>query len=202
MSDSLSLYEIERELAELLAAREEATEPEQCTELENAIRLYVEGQVRKVDGVRAYVRNCEAMAAAAKEEAERQAERARVWTEKGKRFKQFILDVMQAFGLKKLEGRTGTLTVCSNGGKQPVTITDETLVPDEYCSYTLTFTGAEFAELLRDMKNESESFGLKAGALAATARRKADEDRMREALQAGPVAGARLEPRGVHLRVK
>lgn len=38
---------------------------------------------------------------------------------------------------RKVEGKTGSISLVGNGGRQPVVITDEALVPDEYRTVTI-----------------------------------------------------------------
>ena len=53
---------------------------------------------------------------------------------------------------KKLEGRTGALYLKANGGKQAVEIHDESLVPDELCTVTVTFPSALWNVLVYRVK--------------------------------------------------
>ena len=50
---------------------------------------------------------------------------------------------------KKLEGRTGALYLKANGGKQAVEVTDESLVPDELCTVTVTMTLTYWTQMRR-----------------------------------------------------
>lgn len=218
---SLSLYEIESELAEIMAARDEAQDDAERAAGDTAIAAYVEAQVKQVDGIRAYIKHAEFMAAGAKTEAETQAKRAKTWMARADRLKSFALDVMQRFGIKRLEGRTGTLSVAGNGGRQPVTITDETMVPDEFCEYTGTLP-AKVWRTLQSVNDEASDHlvrmtrSVRLAAISEALARPCTKcggstvggfdpnavcERCGGSSQEG-VPGARLEARGFHLNVK
>ncbi len=219
----LSLFQLETELGELLAYREseELTEEERAT-ADGLIKAYVEREVRKVDGVRAYLRHCEVMAGAAKEEARRQSDRGRIWQGRYDRLKQHVQVVMETFGLKRLEGNTGSLVVKGNGGRQPVTVTDPVLVPDEMCEFAGTIPGPvwrkalEESAWLRGFWNAGNLPTLmrtpRLSAIAEALAKPCEQCEGRIAVRdlcevcggSGHqgVPGARLEPRGAHLEVK
>lgn len=137
MSD-LSLFDIERELHELLETWQSAETPEAISTAEQAIQAYAAAEVRKVDGIRRYINACSAQATAANQEAHVQVNRQHAWEARRDRLKAFCFDVMKSFGVKKLEGATGSLSIRGNGGVQPLVITDSALVPDELCTVTVT----------------------------------------------------------------
>ncbi len=155
----LTLYEIEADLRALIDKREELEEstcftPEEDRERLNqiadcdlAIHAWVEKSVRKVDGVRAWWKTCEQMAMAAAQEAKAQAARAKQWDARLTRIKAMCVSVMDSMGLKKLEGRTGSLSLRNNGGKQAVLIADPALVPEEFQDITVTMPVSAWAEL-------------------------------------------------------
>lgn len=123
--------------------------------IESQIREYVTAEIRKVDGIRAYWKHAELMRDAAKAEAATQAERAKAWDDRLKRLKDTCLMVMETIPFpagkpKKLEGRTGAIYLKGNGGKQAVEISDESLVPDEMCTVTVTFNALIWRETLKE----------------------------------------------------
>lgn len=134
MSD-ISLFDIEMALHRLLDVWQEAQGQEEIEAAEVAIKEYAQLEVRRVDGIRKYLRFCDTMADAAKADMQAQAQRCRMWEARRDRLKAFVFDTMQSFNTKKLEGQTGNLRIQANGGKQAVTITNESLVPDEFCVY-------------------------------------------------------------------
>ena len=154
MALELSLYALESQLSELIEMREQTCESlklaesegdlpqtierlnDEVTAIDNAIREYITAEIRKVDGIRAFWRHCDLMAAAAKEEAEIQAARSKAWRSRLDRLKQTVQLVMETLPFpagkpRKLEGRTGALLLKGNGGRPAVEISDESLIPDE-----------------------------------------------------------------------
>ena len=61
---NLSLFNIEAGLHELLEAWQEAASPEAIAAAEQTIQAYAEAEVRKVDGIRSYLKACEQQAEA------------------------------------------------------------------------------------------------------------------------------------------
>jgi hypothetical protein len=49
---------------------------------------------------------------------------------------------------RKIEGQTGALYLKQNGGRQAVEVSDESLVPDEYCTVTVTMPSNAWPWLL------------------------------------------------------
>ncbi|MFZ1007179.1 MAG: hypothetical protein WAN65_10100 [Candidatus Sulfotelmatobacter sp.] len=152
MSD-LSLFDVDEQLHELLSAWQEAP-TDQMPETEIAIREYVGEVIRSVDPVRRYIRFCVSAEVEAKEEAERQRARAHMWAARRDRLKAFVFEFMQQWGWKegkprKFESATGSLSLRGNGGLQPLTVYDASLVPDEMQDMHVTMTFAQFIELRR-----------------------------------------------------
>ena len=195
---SLSLFEIERALVDLLAEYEDCQDDAERANVQTAIEAYVAAEVQKVDGVRAYLRHCEIMAAAAQEEAERFRDRSKAWGNRAERLKDACLRVMTAAGKKKLEGRTGSLLAKGNGGLAPLVVTDATMLPEECVVYEGKVAGPLWARTLKQCPWLEPEF---AGA-AVKMERSANNAAIREALGKGPVAGAYLDERGKHLEVK
>ena len=204
MSLELSLYQLESQLSELIEMREQTCESLKLAEsegdlpqtierlnddvatIDNAIREYIGAEIRKVDGIRAFWRHCELMAHAAKEEADVQTARSRAWKNRLDRLKDTVKLVMETIPFpdgkpKKLEGRTGALYLKANGGKQAVEIHDESLVPDELCTVTVTMTRAHWrncvsqATWLRMKDNPKISVGQRVPSLSLIAERLAQK---------------------------
>lgn len=221
VAPKLSLFQIEHELVELIEFRESAETDEERKAADAQIQVYVEKEVRKVDNIRSYLRHCDVMATAAKEESRLQADRAKAWTGRMDRLKASVLGIMQMIGEKKLEGRTGTLSVRGNGGQQALTITDESLVPDEFCDMTLIVpasiwkrdrTLASIAGT-RSVKNDLVRKALSEPCPVCKGEKAIfppvdwkDQTQIKCPGCSGEgtrrVPGARLEPRGSHLEVK
>lgn len=218
----ITLYGIEQALLDLAAI---VTDPEAAPEerevAEQELQRYLAAEVAKVDGVRAFVRHCEAMAAEADKEAKATAQRAKIWQNRADRVKGFAMAAMQEAGKTKLEGAAGSLSIQANGGLQALTITDPALVPDEYKTFTLEMAHAEW-KVLKPICDRHR---------IGPARAVVSNKLVRAALEAdcehcnsrgelsmpdaelitcaacdgtgqGFVPGARLEPRGQQLRVR
>lgn len=82
----------------------------------------------KLERCVAYIREQEALAAAREEEAKRLRESAAAPMNRVKRLKEAIRFVLEAQQIKKIETGLGTISVCGNGGKQPI----EVLVPVDH----------------------------------------------------------------------
>lgn len=247
MSLELSLYTIESDLANLIEMREQAAEEiaeidsgmslmtsrqavivrqgraDEISVIDRQIREYVAAEIRKVDGIRGYWRHAELMRDAAKAEADVQALRAKAWDQRLKRLKEMCLTVMEAIPFppgkpKKLEGRTGSLMLRGNGGKQAVEIHDEALVPDEMKMVTVMISRDQWqlkAALFRDPKIVSCAPSLSLiGAELERACEHCDgapavgtKDECQWCGGSGKrgkrgVPGARLAPRGQHVECK
>lgn len=188
MSLDLSLFTIEADLVSLIEMREEAQEriasvvedwgdkPDieatgilqsargELETIETQIREYVAAEIKKVDGIRAFWKHAELMRDGAKAESATQAERAKAWDDRLKRLKETCLVVMEQIPFpagkpKKLEGRTGALYLKGNGGKQAVEISDESLVPPDFCTVTVTMLQEEWENVLR-FADEFHFFGF------------------------------------------
>jgi hypothetical protein len=146
----LSLWNIEQGLADLFERREELTVPEasgiesfvELQEVDLAISDYIKAEVQKVDGVRGWWKHLEMMRDAAKAEASTMQDRASSFERQLTVLKSAILVTLEEMEFRagkprKLEGKTGSISLVGNGGRQPVVITDEALIPDEYQTVTV-----------------------------------------------------------------
>lgn len=139
-----SLYRIETVLSDLLELREEMElAGEDLSAVDEQIAVYLREEIYKVDGIRAVWAHLEMVADAAGDEVKRQQDRKRVALAQLDRLKTGVQCVMEMMPWRegkprKIEGQRGALYLKANGGKQAVEITDEALVPDEYCTVTVT----------------------------------------------------------------
>ena len=185
----LPLFQIEVELLELLTLAEDSTlTPQELSVIDTQISVYMSAEVRKVDGIAGTIRHC----LRAAEECARIAAMGSMWEARAKRIKDSAMRAMQAHGVKTLETPTNKLTVCGNGGLQPLEVYDETQVPDTYKTVTVTMSVAEW-ESVRDVLTEEYKAGLYEVS-GQSVRKELDANR--------PVPGTRLLERGSHLRVK
>ncbi len=234
MSD-LTLYHIEADLANLIDLREEmADKREDVTALDEQIAEYCQREVRKVDAIRSYLKHAEMMAEAALKEAATQKSRGQAWQARADRLKQFVQMVMEGMDWKpdqvrKLEGRSGSITLKANGGRQAVEVTDASLLPEEFVQYEGRISGKAWGNLqavISDIQWDYWSGRADVqmgrvpmlGRIAAEmdkpckscAGRGRDTDSIEDATTQcadcdgsgkTSVAGARLEPRGNHVSV-
>lgn len=151
---SLTLWELEEQLVALMHAREDPDiSDEDRAGVEEALAVYVHKEIRKVDRIREYLRMCELGAQAAKEEAARHHQWAKMWEQRKEWLKASCKAAMEAFGAKRLDGRSGYLLLKKNGGLQGLTIVNPDLLPDEYCDYRLTLSAGQMVlvrQLLED----------------------------------------------------
>ncbi len=202
LSQSQSLFQLEHELVELMALREEMAEAgEDVTACDQQIQEYAKRELRKVDGIRQYLRHAQIMEEAAKAEAARLEVLARRWKAKGEWLKGICQGVMEHFGIKRIEGQTGSLSLRGNGGFAPLTITDESLIPEELCEYRGVISGRAWIDM--------ESYFISRDCMESwrgrqdvQMERHPNNGKIREALKRGPVAGVREDPRGVSLVVR
>lgn len=188
----LSLFDIERTLVELVDRWQEAETSEEIEIAETAIRVYVEQEVRKVDGIRRYLKFCETQSAAAKAEAALQRSRQAQWEARRERLKAFVFDVMTSFRVRKLEGETGTLQIKGNGGLAPLSIVSDELVPDEYCMVSIRMSADAWNRIKPGIKEVCEA-----------GPREPNNSMIRAALAAGEgVPGCRLGERAEHLEIR
>lgn len=206
----LSLFQIEAELLGLIEAREDALErlgiavrtedfttreeiEEELVSIDALIKTYLKAEVKKVDGIAYAVKEFEARAAARSQEAERMKQSADRDAETAKRIKAMVLEVMQEFGEKKLPGRLFSISRQGNGGVQALTIVQPDLVPMSFQRITVEIG----ADVFRDFSIQFDGHYRAVGGVHP------DPKDIREALESGEgVMGARLEPRGEHIRIK
>jgi Siphovirus Gp157 len=136
----LSLFDVSRQLVELMAFRDnEDLQPDERDAVEKEIARYVAAEITKVDNVRWYLRHCEVMEKAHREEADRQTRMAHAWEERQKRLKDYAIRALEAAGKTRVEGKTGVLKIQKNGGQIPMEIFDETSIPTRYTPMTITY---------------------------------------------------------------
>jgi metal-dependent amidase/aminoacylase/carboxypeptidase family protein len=212
----MTLWNIEQGLADLFERREEllsnpppfgasADDPDetydrQLMAVDVAIASYIKAEVQKVDGVRGWWKHLEMIRDAAKAEAKTMQDRAAAADRQLTVLKnaiQITLEEMEwrAGKPRKLEGKTGSISLVGNGGRQPVVITDEALIPDEYRTVTVKMNAELWRKIcaaLPDLAGMQEC------------RKEPNLTLIYNALESGMdgVPGAVLAPLGSHVRVK
>jgi len=156
----LTLFQIEESIALLAeSAEEEGLTPQ----LERALATYLEGALEKRDRVAEFIRYCEWMAEVAKAEVKRLQARQKHFEATGERVSAMVLRVLDFFGVKKLEGRTHTLS--KRKCPPSVRIDDDARVPSEFKRVTVTLRLDHWNCLLAgvsdDVRREIEAAILK-----------------------------------------
>lgn len=200
---TLPLYKIESELLELLAlAEEHDLDPEAKEAVEKQISDYFSAEVRKVDGIAGAIHRCDSALAEIGEEIRRLRKIEDAWEARMDRIKACTLRAMQDHGIRVLETATNKLTVCGNGGKQPLYV-DPERESDEYCDVTVTLPLTVWCEMVKAAVQSQVITEGYAGALNSGTVVAPNNELIRQALSRGQaVPGASLLPRGEHLRVK
>lgn len=215
----MTLYALTDELSQLLAVRAEMLEDkEDVAAIDTAIAEYMTALPKKADAVAHVLRSLETQAALSKLEEERLYERRKRFESCYECLEACVSRAMSklpkpARGSRKIEGSVSTLMLKGNGGPAPLDVYDATLVPDEYCTFTLALTGAGFEKLTQLVDRDDFVFA---------ADRAVDNTAVRKALEAPcwlcdgkggdcsscggsgkqGVPGARLLERGAHLEIK
>ncbi len=179
------LYAMREEACSALAVCIGANGPGEPSELQTQLSLinqailnYLRAEIRKVDGTADFILSLDRLAHEPRErkgitercEIDQEIDRLRARRDSLRGVLAHVKDavkfVMEGMSWregkpKKMEGVRHSITLRGNGGAQPVEITDESLVPDEYKKITITLN-AEFATRLvvsmamEDWKDEAD----------------------------------------------
>lgn len=199
------LWKLEGQLFEMLEAREEIlTSPELSSDTrpavleacEAGISRFVEEKVSEVTEIRASYMALIDAAGVAKAEAQRAQNRAILMQSRADRLKDLIRGCMVALSVQRFDSAMGSFLMRGNGGRQSVTVTDETLVPDSLCTAKITMSWVAWKNLLAMAGVED---GYASNEATRTPRLSAIHD---ELVAKSCVAGARLEERGISLIIK
>jgi len=198
ISSNLALYQIEQRLAELLELRNIAVEDGDTQALEAIDKQFEEyflREVKKVDGICHALHAFNDAARAAFEEAERLINRSRQLRSQHDRIKAATLKAMQDHGVRVLETPTNKLRVQANGGLEPLEVACPGIVPEDYQKVTVKMPLVTWREIVGEDWIFNPDF--------VSISREPDNETIRQALKRGEeVAGAKLLPRGFHLRVE
>lgn len=156
ISKKLSLYELERELVELVEFSEDAKTEEETATARSLIGQYLEKRAEKVDSILGYLKHCDMMAECAKEEAQAQMARSKTWAARRDRLKDACIYTMQQFDEKRLTGRIGELQLQANPAS--VEVYDQSLLPFEYSRVSLRMPGDLWAGLVAFIATFSSLF--------------------------------------------
>ncbi|WP_263359924.1 siphovirus Gp157 family protein [Acidicapsa ligni] len=195
--ESISLFEIDMELDDLLEQIEEQVESEgePSEELLFRFRQFCEAHGEKVDRIGRFVRMMEAREQYCRAEAARLGERARSTANKVDRTKSMVLFYLMSRELRKLEGREFTLRIQKNS-QDSVRILDDPALPMAYRKVEARIGGVLWETILAYLPEE-----LERSLSACVHETKPDTDAIKAAvLRQEQVAGAEVR-RGSHLRV-
>lgn len=125
--------------------------------INSGIAAFVQNKLQEVDELRTPLIALERAVALNKADALAATNRAMVLQNRYDKLKDLIklaMETLAANGFwkpkqsRKFESARGSFLLKGNGGSQPVEITDETLVPDEYCRVTVTMTAMQWAMIV------------------------------------------------------
>jgi hypothetical protein len=135
---SMSLFDLDEELENLvdLAIAEEAENGRLSPATEQALQVYFEATVKKVDRIAEFIKHLKIKTEAVKAEKKRLEEWFRAEEAAVDRCKSMVLRFMQTRGLEKIKGKLNSITRQDNS-VDSLTVVDQTVVPAEYLGVTL-----------------------------------------------------------------
>jgi hypothetical protein len=197
IAQECSLFEIDRELDDLLDQIEEEIETlgEASSELIDRFQAFCEAHGEKADRIGRFLRMMEARIQFCRSEASRLQDRARSRDRKVTQTKNMVLYFLMSRELKKIEGREFTLRIQKNS-QDSVRFIDESQVPMCFRKVEATLDGQLWEEVVAAVPGE-----LKHLLIASIRDSMPSNDAIKQAVQNGiPVPGAEVY-RGNHLRV-
>jgi len=156
---NLTLYNIETELLELLAFREDVANDPEATPADIAESLkaidaevedYLRKEVAKADNVASYLRECETRVLTLKAEAARVMLRAKAWEARGERLEAVVTSIMQATGKTKIEGAKSTLRLAKN--PPSVDVRQPDLVPPDFQRVSVKMHKSSWDKIREDLE--------------------------------------------------
>ena len=123
----MTLYEISSQFTDLLY-NEELTDDEIVEQLQK-LQLDVEKKVS--DGI-AVIQELKGTADVMKSEIDRLTQRKKAIENRIERIKNYYLSELSAMDKKKIVTARGTMTIAKCGGKKPMRIDDENLIPQDF----------------------------------------------------------------------
>jgi len=197
IAQECSLFEIDRELDDLLDQIEEEIETlgEASSELIDRFQAFCEAHGEKADRIGRFLRMMEARIQFCRSEASRLQDRARSRDRKVTQTKNMVLYFLMSRELKKIEGREFTLRIQKNS-QDSVRFIDESQVPMCFRKVEATLDGQLWEEVVGAVPRE-----LKQMLISSIREMVPSNEAIKQAVQNGvPVPGAEVY-RGNHLRV-
>lgn len=157
----LTLYEIEDELMAWANTLELADTDEQRDEIQQRVGTYLQAATEKRDRFAQFLAHLEQQEELAKLEEERLANRRRAIVRMREQLEAYAISVMEAIGVKKLQGNTSTLSLRLRPAS--VLIQDAAAIPPEYKRISLSVNSEAFAIFLARLTatslTEIDAFG-------------------------------------------
>lgn len=154
----LGLFQINQELAELLALRSDmlaADPPEDVSAIDGQIIAYFQKEVAKADNIIPFWRHLETQAATARAEAARLQAYAADLDGQLDHLKLRVKEVMVQFSKKTIPGSSGRLLLKGNGGSAPLQV-QEDLLPDELCKWEGTIYGTAWQHIPQHFRDRPD----------------------------------------------
>ena len=123
-----TLYELTGAFADLSIDNEELTDEEFSEKLQ-ALEMELDAKVE--NGI-ALIKNYKALADAIKAETDKLNQRKKTLENRIDNIKSYYLGELSAIGKKKIVTPKGTMTIAKAGGKLPMKIDNEELIPQDY----------------------------------------------------------------------
>lgn len=210
--NSLTLYDVEAKLAELLAIEASIMEDTEILEGDRSLALadidreieeYFAREVKKVDNIALAIRTYQFAADEAAKEAERIRQRALRLQATADRIKASTLSALAAHGIKRVETPTNVLRIQGNGGLAPLVIDDPAKLPAGLKVATMKVTGDALAWLRMYFETKPGHVHplLTMAIERAEHTLEPDNERIRAAIAQGEEVPAHLGERGSHLRL-
>jgi hypothetical protein len=197
IAQECSLFEIDRELDDLLDRIEEEIETlgEASSELIDRFQAFCEAHGEKADRIGRFLRMMEARVQYCRSEAARLQDRARCCDRKVTQTKNMVLFYIKSRDLKKIEGREFTLRIQRNS-QDSVRFTDESQIPMHLRKVEAIFDGQLWEKVIAAVPGE-----MKHMLIASIREAVPSNEAIKQAAQSGvSVPGAEVY-RGNHLRV-
>lgn len=201
---NITLYEAEKTLAAFLDT-EALVSPELEFEFQCALREALRTTKDKRDSIQRFLVHCESQAELCRQEEQRIAARRSKFEDAQQRLEAYVTTVIQQISepddkghYPKLEGNTCTLSLRRNPAS--VAILDESAVPDDFKTVTITLPAAVVQQIGTELAfAESEHMDAWIGARGSVA---VSKTAVKKALASGPVAGAEMRLGAYRLEVK
>lgn len=127
-----SLYDLTDNALNLEALLEQVESGADAAILQDALAANAEQITEKAEAYVRYIRNLEALAEIRKNEAAHLRERAEQAENRAKYLKNALFQTLEALGREKMDAGPFSLSIVNNGGKVPLNIDPDALVPADF----------------------------------------------------------------------